>query len=104
VLVISAMKPDADISQIYQKGLMEIAQGEFDHLGGPDSRESLAESARMFLNDAARLMDLEEDGVFRFWTAEELRRAVAAAGLKIRTSAGVLGDPAQALLVVATRQ
>ena len=56
-----------------------------------------------FINDAARLLDLEEQGIFRFWDREELDACVRAAGFtKVRTR-GAFGDPVQAWLLSAVR-
>ena len=61
-------------------------------------------AARSFLNDAARLVDYEELGAFRFYDAKELSRLVASAGFKVEATEWAFGEPAQACIVVARRR
>jgi hypothetical protein len=60
--------------------------------------------AQNFLNDAARILQLEEAGKFRFWEDIELRDLVSNEGfndVEVMTS---LGNPPQALIASATRR
>ncbi|MAE93657.1 MAG: hypothetical protein CL910_03255 [Deltaproteobacteria bacterium] len=101
VLVLSSLKLDADISMIYTAGAAEIRERGIAEFG---DRAPFVESAmRSFLNDAARLIDLEEQGRFRFWEPQELVRLVRTAGFKNSACSEVFGAPPQALMVRATR-
>ena len=61
------------------------------------------ESVRQtFLSDAARILDLEEFGYFRFWDEDELVKLVEAAGFVDVTTATSLGRPPQAIIVSAS--
>jgi ubiquinone/menaquinone biosynthesis C-methylase UbiE len=102
-VVLSTLRRDADISKLFLDGLAELA--------GPETRAALGRAAerrfdalaRDFLNDAARLLDLEEQGRFRFFEREELRALVAGAGFEDPVAELAFGDPAQAVVVAARR-
>ena len=63
----------------------------------------LAGAARSFLNDAARLLELEEDGTFRFYDADELVATVRTAGFQDARVDESFGDPPQAVVISARR-
>ena len=103
-IVVSSLRHDADISRVYRDGLLEIQAGaragETFGLG----ETALRTAARTFLNDAARLIDLEELGAFRFYSRDELSRLVASAGFRVESAEWAFGDPPQACLVVGKRR
>jgi SAM-dependent methyltransferase len=101
-LVLSTLQQDADISRIYWDGVGELQRG---FLGGgvASSAVTLDRSARSFLNDAARLLDLEEEGTFHFWSANELAALIGDAGFERIVLHRAFGDPPQAFLVAAER-
>jgi ubiquinone/menaquinone biosynthesis C-methylase UbiE len=102
-LVISAMQKDADISKIYTEGLDELLSGLARERFGAEGEQQLAGSARTFLNDAARLLDLEEQGTFQFWEPDELADLIRAAGFSNLSVCSVFGAPPQAVMVAADR-
>ena len=102
-VVISAMRKDADISKIYTEGLNELRSGLARELFGAEGEKQLAESARTFLNDAARLLDLEEQGAFHFWEPDELAALTRGAGFSNLSIRCVFGVPPQAIMVAARR-
>jgi hypothetical protein len=57
----------------------------------------------VFLNDAAKLMQLEEEGRFRFFDLDELRTMIIAAGLRPVYEDYAFGDPPQAVIVTAIK-
>jgi hypothetical protein len=59
--------------------------------------------ARPFVNDAARILDLEESGEFCFWDKEELKVLVEGAGFVDVATQLSLGDPAQVVVLAARR-
>jgi ubiquinone/menaquinone biosynthesis C-methylase UbiE len=102
-LVLSTLKRDADISRLHVEGLAELRAGRADAEFGRDAAKSIDEMARSFLNDASRILDLEEEGTFRFWDVDELSTLVRSAGLRVERSFHALGDPPQAVVLVAHR-
>jgi hypothetical protein len=58
---------------------------------------------RSFLNDAARLLELEERGVFQFWPEERMAAILKQGGFRrIRLQSG-FGTPPQAIVAVAQK-
>jgi SAM-dependent methyltransferase len=103
-LVASSLCSDADISLLYAESVAEFRLGVAGgDLPGIEDAE-LSVVAQNFLNDAARILQLEEAGKFRFWEEIELRDLVSNEGfidVKVMTA---LGNPPQALIVSATRR
>ena len=102
-LVASSLCSDADISLLYAESVAEFQLG----LAGTDlpgiEDADLSVVAQNFLNDAARILQLEESRVFRFWEATELRDLVSNEGFSDVEVTTSLGSPPQALIVSATR-
>jgi ubiquinone/menaquinone biosynthesis C-methylase UbiE len=101
-LVVSSMKRDADISRIYVDAITELPPDRRRAHFGVDPDE-FDELQRVFLNDAARLLHLEESGRFHFWQAEELAAMCAEAGLEVEATDVAFGSPPQAVVVTARR-
>ncbi len=102
-LVLSTMRPDADISQIYTRALAGVEDGQFDSFFPGASRAQIMQAARAFLNDGAKLMDLEEAGAFQFWSEIAFRKLIESAGLRVESVFPCLGSPQQAIVASATR-
>ena len=85
------------------KGSQSFEPGRAEEEFGSETAESIDEMARGFLNDASRILDLEEDGTFRFWDLDELSELVRSTGFTIERSFHALGDPPQAAVLVAYR-
>ncbi len=102
-LVVSSLCRDADISRIYVEAYAELQAGDAGS-GLPELREGdLGGMARSFLNDAAKILELEDTGAFHFWEPDELAQLLADCGFQgIRTSLS-LSDPPQAVVVSARR-
>jgi ubiquinone/menaquinone biosynthesis C-methylase UbiE len=100
-LVVSSMRCDADISKVWADGLAEhreaVSRGEI----GEEYSLEVEAAGRVFLNDAARLMDLEESGTFCFWEADGLARLLRRAGFRKIETCLAFGDPPQALVLTA---
>ena len=96
-IVASTPRPDMDISLIYTRLIARLEQR-------MDSRApELIHSARTFSNDAALLLDLEEQGFFHMLDADRLKAMFEQAGfVKISLHQG-FGDPPQALIVAASK-
>lgn len=102
-LVISSMRRDADISRIYVDSIAELPPDRRASHFGDESAEDFEELQRVFLNDAAKLIQLEEEGRFRFFDLEELRSMTLAAGLRPVYEDYAFGDPPQAVIVTAIK-
>lgn len=102
-LVLSTMRRDGDISKIYLDGMREMQHGRAWEAFGAAVAADFDALARPFVNDAARILDLEESGQFRFWDSEELKSLVESAGFEDVVTQLSLGDPPQAVVVAARR-
>ena len=96
-LVVSSMKPDADTSTIYREFIETIEATPDEALS--DSREEILASARALLNKAAELMRHEKEGLFCFFTAEQLSTLVRRAGFTHVRIRHAYGNPPQAIVV-----
>ena len=101
-LVVSSMRRDADISRIYVDAISELPPDRRLSHFGVDS-DSFDDVQRVFLNDAARLLQLEEAGRFQFWDGEELAAICERAGFEPLSYELAFGDPPQAVVVTARR-
>jgi ubiquinone/menaquinone biosynthesis C-methylase UbiE len=102
-LVVSSLKRDADISTICVDTISELRSGLGREALGADGERRMDRSLRDFINDAARLLDLEERGVFHFWEEAELTAMLERAGFRNVRIDEAFGTPAQALLATADR-
>jgi ubiquinone/menaquinone biosynthesis C-methylase UbiE len=102
-LVVSTLRRDADVSRIFLRGLDELRSADADTVRGLNKAQ-IDEGARDFLNQASKLLDLEENGTFRFWDANEFTSLVADAGFDVLTVEPVFGNPPQAVVLAATRR
>jgi ubiquinone/menaquinone biosynthesis C-methylase UbiE len=103
-LVVSSMRKDADLSRVYAEGVAEARA--FATSEKASTTQELAELdtvQREFLNNAARLMDLEERGLFRFYEGDELRELLETAGFVDITITRGFGDPPQAVIAACIR-
>jgi hypothetical protein len=101
--VASSLCSDADISQLYVESVAEFRLGvSGSDLPGIEDAE-ISVVAQNFLNDAARILQLEELRMFRFWEATDLRDLVSNVGFNDVEVTTSLGNPPQALIVSATR-
>jgi ubiquinone/menaquinone biosynthesis C-methylase UbiE len=103
-LVVSSLCRDADISRLYVESFAELQIG----VTGRDLPEletgELGQVARSFLNDAARILELEDEGAFHFWDSEELRDLVSSAGFLEIDARKSLGRPPQAVVLSARKR
>ncbi len=103
-IVLSSLGRDADISKIYVDGIAELPPDRVRDLFGEDGMRKFAELQRWFLSDAAKLLDLEEEGRFRFFDGDELIELVEAAGFDDVQSELAFGDPPQAVVISGIRR
>jgi len=102
-IVVSSLKPDADISQIYSVGVREVLSADLIEELGDDFAE-FPKLQREFLNSAARILDWEELGIFRFWGQSELRDLLRGAGFRSVTVTRAFGNPAQAIVACGVKR
>jgi ubiquinone/menaquinone biosynthesis C-methylase UbiE len=102
-LVVSTLRRDADVSRIFLNGLEELRAG-VELLPVSANPDEVDYAARDYLNQASKLLDLEESGTFRFWDAGELDALVRKAGFRTSRIDRAFGDPPQAVVVTAIRR
>lgn len=93
-LLISSMRPDSDVSTIFTEYVSEVRGSE----SGGEGRRSALEGAQAILSEAAALFELEEEGYFHFYTADELRVLLVEAGFVGVETFLSLGEPPQAVI------
>ncbi len=100
-LVVSTLRPDADVSKLYVEGAEELRAGLGAQRFEAEELAHVDDALRTFLNDMARVLDLEERGRFRFWDAPELAQLVERAGFRKVKTQPSFGDPPQAIVLSA---
>jgi len=103
-LVLSSMKRDADISRIYLNSLRELPPDRRAQLFGRSNAEDFDELQRVFMNDAAKLVQMEEEGRFQFYDESDLATLIEGTGFDQEQSDRAFGDPPQAVVVSAIRR
>jgi SAM-dependent methyltransferase len=103
-IVVSTLRPDADTSALVTKGIAELRMGHGSERVSRLSDAELESTLRDFINDAAKLLDLEEQGVFRFWDRGDLRQLLEAVGLQNVRVVRAYGSPPQVLVAVGTKR
>lgn len=102
-LLVSSMKPDSDISMMFTNYIRKVQSPNC-----PDEGEKIDEGglggARAMLNEAASLFELEEDGFFKFYTSEELKELLSAAGFSEISVLSSMGTPPQANIAIARKR
>jgi hypothetical protein len=91
------------MSKLYMDGIAELRSGLARELFGREGERQITDAVRAYLNEASRLLNLEESGCFRFWDAAELKELVVTAGFQNVATREALGDPPQAVIVSAER-
>lgn len=102
-LVLSVLRKDADTSKICVNGVSELRSGQGLASFGRSREKEIDRALGGFINDAALLLDLEEQGVFRFWDRDDLEALIRKAGFTDITIRAAFGNPPQAWLATAVR-
>lgn len=100
-MVITTLRPDADISRICVDGAAELRQGLAQREFGESGVRVLDESIRHVISDAARILDFEELGLFRFWDEAELLKMIRKNGFRVISTSSIFGNPPQAVRITA---
>jgi len=101
VMVVSSLKPNYDASKSYMEEAEAIAKRADME---PEERERLLASLREFSSFVARLVELEDEGRFRFFPPGELVRLVEKAGFSNVRAYDALGTPPSAVIVRAEKR
>ncbi|MGI9610600.1 MAG: class I SAM-dependent methyltransferase, partial [Acidimicrobiia bacterium] len=104
ILSISGLRPDADVSKLFVEGMDELRSGVILDRFGVEAENRLQHDASEFLNEAARVLDFEEQGLFTFWDDETFSRNLRAAGFRVLELSRAFGDPPQALVASAVKR
>lgn len=102
-LVISTFRPNADMSRIYTRLVQKIENDPHYPVPIDMSRDDFLGAVRSFANSAAFLLQLEEEGRFRFFSREEFRDLLEAAGFRNIRLHDSFGQPHQAHTAVCTK-
>ena len=98
-LVVSTLVADADMSKLFMEGVEELKERSGVSAEGAPADDVL----RSFTNHASRLLDLEEQGAFRFWEPAAFQELLREAGWDVESVEQAFGSPPQAVIVSATR-
>ena len=99
-LVVSSIRPNFDPSKLYTEGA-EILERQREEDDGMANRK--LEALRHFANMVSRLIELEEDGRFRFLDAASLKGLMAEAGFARVHTFHAFGSPPTAIVVRAEK-
>ena len=102
-MVLSTPRRDADLSKLYIDMMSELSPDRVRKVFGSRALERFEAIQRGYLNEAARLVTLEETGRFQFRDPRELEILVHRAGFRGIDTELALGDPPQAVLLSATK-
>ncbi len=105
-LVVSTLRRDFDPSKLYLEQAA-ILQETIDHAGESTQREKAKRklnALRRFTSMVGRLIELEEDGRFRFHDEGELTELLLEAGFTDVHTFGGFGSPPAAIIALAQRR
>jgi ubiquinone/menaquinone biosynthesis C-methylase UbiE len=99
-LVVSSIRPNFDPSKLYTEGAEILAR---QAAAGDEGAARKLEALRHFANSISRLIELEEDGRFRFLDASALEALLAEAGFSRVHCFQALGSPPTAIVARAEK-
>ncbi|MFO0750583.1 MAG: methyltransferase domain-containing protein [Myxococcota bacterium] len=102
-LVVSSLVPDYDMSKLYVAIVERFESLPESELPPGVGREVLLSSARRFVDHAAELFRLAEEGHFRLYDTQSLLALVRCRGFVDASAELVFGDPPQAVIVTCTK-
>jgi ubiquinone/menaquinone biosynthesis C-methylase UbiE len=89
IVVLSSLKPNFDASEGHAQMVARIQAMRDDELPPGETREAMLGRLRGFINYVAALVELEEQGTFRFFDGDALRALLERAGfVDVRTFPG----------------
>ena len=102
-VVVSSLRRDADMSKLFVDGAQELRERWRSELSDWGAGVELETATRAYLNEASRLLDLEEQGRFAFWDSAELAEMLCEESFEEVEVRGAFGDPPQAIVASASR-
>jgi ubiquinone/menaquinone biosynthesis C-methylase UbiE/dienelactone hydrolase len=99
-IVVSSLKPDIDMSKPIQELIQKIKTAEELRYFQDKDRAQIMRAVQIYINSAAYLLDLEEEKVFRFYNADELKELLACSRFKNIQLHETFGQPAQGVIAV----
>jgi ubiquinone/menaquinone biosynthesis C-methylase UbiE len=103
-LVVSSLRRDADMSKLFVEGASELRTRWESEFAVWEFGVDFDRAIRGYMNEASRLLDLEEAGRFSFWERDELRDLLIEEGFREVELRTAFGDPAQAIIAVARNE
>lgn len=103
-VVASGLRPDADLSRTVEELIGRVAKDDAVARRFGLSSADLARALQQYLNHAAGLVELEEDGVFRFLSRDDMARLFEEAGFDQVTVHESFGRPPQAFVAVGVKR
>jgi ubiquinone/menaquinone biosynthesis C-methylase UbiE/pimeloyl-ACP methyl ester carboxylesterase len=102
-IVVSSLRRDADMSKLFVEGAVELRARWDSDLVKWAGGAAFEDAIRGYMNEASRLLDLEERGLFVFWDPSELQSLLDEEGfVDVRVSES-FGTPAQAAIASGIR-
>lgn len=102
-IVLSSMQPDVDMSKIYRNLLHKLKTDQKFEVPGELNKQQFIEEVRHYVNSAAFLLTLVEEGQFSFFSRSEMRRLMERAGFHRVETFESFGSPPQAHIFVGYR-
>jgi ubiquinone/menaquinone biosynthesis C-methylase UbiE/esterase/lipase len=99
-IVISSLKPDIDMSKPIHELIQKIRTAEELPYFQDKDRTQIMRAVQIYINSAAYLLDLEEEQVFRFYNANELKELLMGSRFKDIQLHETFGQPAQGVIAV----
>jgi len=103
VFVVSSLKPNFDFSETHIEVVRRIQEMPVSSIPPGETRAGMLEALRGFSNYVGLLVELEEQGLFRFLDGAALRRMMEDAGFVDVRIVESLGDPGQAVVARGVR-
>lgn len=101
-VVASTIRPDADLSKVVTQLLEDLSFGRVPPIAGMTLADSI-DAVRDYVNSAAWLLRLEEEGTFRFYDEVAFRGLFENAGFVVDHTQPSFGPPYQAWVLRAYR-
>src|SRR5207247_7732075 len=102
-VVISSLRKDADMSKLFVEGARELSERWPKDLQEFNSGIRFEDAIRGYMNEASRLLDLEEAGRFAFWDSRELESLLSSQSFERISVGESFGVPPQAVVAAAVR-
>ena len=102
-LTISSMLPDMDSSKAFVGAVNFVESADEKDLPGDFDRQTLLVALREFADKSSKLVHLEEEGSFKFFSADEMSQLLMTAGFEDVETRLSCGDPPLAVIATAIK-